>query len=57
MANARKMLDDDPETAQLRQAVEEARAEAAKGDVVPHEQVREWLLALAAGERKPAPKP
>lgn len=57
MKSARKTIDDDPETAQLRLAVEEARAEVARGDVVPHEKVREWLLALAAGDRKAAPKP
>lgn len=45
--------DDDDETARLRAIAEEARA----ADSVPHEAVREWLLALARGERPAAPKP
>jgi len=44
--------DDGLETAQLRAAIEEARAET---DSVPHERVREWLLALAEGRRIPPP--
>ncbi|MBF0562232.1 MAG: hypothetical protein HQL37_09470 [Alphaproteobacteria bacterium] len=46
--------DDDPEEiARLQAMVDEARA----ADSVPHEVVREWLLALARGERPPAPTP
>lgn len=46
--------DDAVEIAQLRAAIEEARAET---ESVPHEVVREWLLALARGERPPPPLP
>ena len=49
--------DDDPETARLRMAVEESRAAERRGEVVPHERVREWLMAVAEGRRPPAPKP
>ena len=47
----------DEETEQLRVAVEEARAAVRRGEHVSHERVREWLLALAAGERPPPPLP
>ena len=56
MSNAAHQLvpDDDPEeTARLQAMVDEARS----ADSVPHERVREWLLALARGERPPAPRP
>jgi len=47
---------DDPldaaETARLRDAVAEARGDAR----VDHATVREWLRALATGERPPAPE-
>lgn len=46
--------DEDDEIAQLRAAVEEARADP---NSIPHEVVREWLLALARGERPPPPLP
>lgn len=56
MSNAAYKLveDEDIETARLRAAVEMARSET---DSVPHEQVREWLLALAEGKRPPPPLP
>jgi hypothetical protein len=41
------------ETARLQAMVDEARA----ADSVPHEAVREWLLALARGERSSPPSP
>ncbi|CAK0742169.1 hypothetical protein CCP1ISM_140015 [Azospirillaceae bacterium] len=55
MSNAAlKIDDDDPEeTARLQAMIDEARA----ADSVPHEIVREWLLALARGERPPPPRP
>ena len=34
----------------------EAMAAARAGRVVPHEQVREWLMKLAKGERVPRPR-
>lgn len=45
---------DDIETARLRAAVAEARANPGS---VPHERVREWLLALAEGRRAAPPRP
>lgn len=45
--------DDLEETARLQAMVDEARA----ADSVAHETVREWLLALARGERPPPPSP
>ena len=39
---------DDTEMAQLRAAVEESGAAERRGEVVSHDQVRTWLLALAA---------
>jgi hypothetical protein len=46
--------DGDPEeTARLQAMVDEARV----ADSVPHEAVREWLLALVRGERSPPPSP
>ena len=42
--------DSDFETELLRAAVEEARREVRRGEVIPHERVREWLLDLARGE-------
>jgi len=58
MSNAAYKLedDDDPETTQLRATVEESRAAELRGEVVPHERVREWLLALAEGRREPQPR-
>jgi hypothetical protein len=57
MTNAARQIvpdDDDPEEiARLQAMIDEARA----ADSVPHEIVREWLLALARGERPPAPLP
>jgi predicted transcriptional regulator len=55
MKSARKIIHDDQETAQLQQAVDEARAATAQGRVVSHEKVRDWLLSLATGERKAPP--
>ena len=49
--------DDEIETEQLRAAVERSRAAERRGEVIPHERVRDWLLALAQGERPPAPRP
>ena len=43
--------------ARLRAAVEDSRAAETRGEVVFHERVRDWLLALAEGKRPPAPKP
>jgi hypothetical protein len=48
---------DDTEKAQLRAAVEESRAAERRGEIVPHDEVRVWLLALAAGERSSPPQP
>lgn len=47
--------DDAEELARLQAMIDEARAAEAAGDVVPHEVVREWLLALARGEDAPPP--
>ncbi|RJF84447.1 antitoxin [Azospirillum cavernae] len=47
---------DDLETEQLRAAVAEARAEVQRGDVIPHDRVREWLLDLAQGKKATAPR-
>jgi predicted transcriptional regulator len=42
----------------LQRAIEEADADAAAGRLVAHERVREWLLAMARGERDaPMPEP
>ena len=59
MSNAAQKLDpdDDVEMARLRAAVEESRAAERCGEVVPHQRVREWLLALAEGKRSSAPRP
>lgn len=47
---------DDPETARLRAAVMEARAAIERGDVIPHDRVRGWLLDLAQGKVATAPR-
>ena len=53
----RKPVRDAEEDALLAAAVEEARAAAAAGYVVPHEVVREWLKDLVQGRRRAPPKP
>ncbi|WP_298380121.1 hypothetical protein [Azospirillum sp.] len=57
MIQAQRIADDgdDTETEQLRAAVEDARSAAKRGETVPHEQVREWLLELAQGKTRPPP--
>lgn len=58
MSNAAPQFDpedDAEELAHLQAMIDEARAAEAAGDVVPHEVVREWLLALARGEDAPPP--
>ncbi|HYG89215.1 MAG TPA: hypothetical protein VD978_23485 [Azospirillum sp.] len=58
MTQAQRIPDDgDIETDQLRAAVEEARAAAKRGEVIPHERVREWLLDLAQGKTTEPPLP
>jgi predicted transcriptional regulator len=59
MSNAARQLDidDDLETELFRAAVEKSRAAERRGEVVPHEVVREWLLALARGKQPPALQP
>lgn len=58
MSNAAPQLvhdDEDPEEiARLQAKIDAARADPVS---VPHEVVREWLLALARGERPPPPSP
>jgi len=44
-------LDDEPETEEERRAVEAARAEADRGELIPHEEVkRRWGLAPSRDE-------
>ncbi|WP_207459771.1 hypothetical protein [Azospirillum sp. SYSU D00513] len=43
------------ETEPLRAAVEEAREAVRRGEVIPHERVREWLLELAQGRNTALP--
>jgi hypothetical protein len=60
MSNAAQKIaheGDDTETAQLRAAVEESRAAERRGEIVSHDRVRAWLLAMAAGERPSPPRP
>jgi hypothetical protein len=45
------------DAATFRAAVQAGIREADRGATVPHEQVREWLLALSRGERRPRPGP
>ncbi len=54
MANPASIFDQVDEE-RLQRAVDEARAAAAAGHVVPHEVVAEWLEKLAKGERPPPP--
>ena len=42
--------DDDIELELLRAAVEDAREEVQRGNVIPHERVRKWLLMVAQGD-------
>jgi predicted transcriptional regulator len=51
------MIDEDEaENEAYRKAVDEGIAAADRGDVVPHERVRRWLLQIARGEfRVPLP--
>ena len=58
MSNAALKIDDeDPEAEADRQLEEAVRIGRADPVRVPHEIVREWLLALARGERPPPPLP
>ena len=57
MTEAQRFPDDDIELEQLRAAVEEAREEVRRGNVIPHERVREWLLDLAQGKITEPPLP
>lgn len=59
MSTAARKIDDrdDESNRQLDEAVVEARAAVRRGEVVPHERVREWLLAMANGEHPPLPIP
>ena len=55
MSNAAEKIDDDDETD--RQLEEAVRIGLADTVLVDHEIVGEWLLALARGEKLPAPLP
>lgn len=58
MTQAQRIPDDsDIELEQLRSAVEEAREEVRRGEGIPHERVREWLLDLAQGKITNPPLP
>lgn len=45
---------EDPRTAARLDA--EAAADEAAGELIPHDRMAQWLLALARGEHPPAPK-
>jgi hypothetical protein len=47
---------EDAATAQLRVAVEAARAAVARGESQDHEAVRTWLQGLAEARREPPPR-
>ncbi|KGM33433.1 CopG family transcriptional regulator [Inquilinus limosus] len=47
---------DDPETAALRAAVAEAIADVEAGRMVPHEDVRRWLLSWGTDSELPPPE-
>jgi predicted transcriptional regulator len=47
---------DDEERAAKERAIDEAIRSLDEGRGVPHEIVREWLLDLARGIRRPAPR-
>ena len=47
------MFDISPDAATEARLDVEAEADALAGRVVPHDRVREWLAALARGERTP----
>ncbi len=49
-------LPDDPETAAKRAAIREGIASADAGRLVPHEEVRRWLLSWGTGKRLPKPE-
>lgn len=58
MTNTAPLLaleDDDAEVIRLQAMIDEARAAEDAGETIPHEVVREWLLALARGEQIPPP--
>lgn len=47
---------DDPETAALRVAVEEARKDIEAGRTIPHEEMRRWLLSWGTEQELPPPE-
>ena len=59
MTEPARHFDDEEEAERraLQAAIDTARADVAAGRVVPHEEVREWLLKLAQGENAPRPFP
>ena len=54
-APAPKLIDDDPP--EVAAATARGLADMAAGRVVPHVQVREWLMKLARGEKAERPQP
>ncbi|HYD99819.1 MAG TPA: hypothetical protein VEH84_10570 [Alphaproteobacteria bacterium] len=48
---------DEIDEAEEERAIAEAEADIAAGRVVPHSEVRKWLLELAAGNDIPPPEP
>lgn len=48
---------DDPETAAKRAAIREGLADIAAGRVVPHEEVRRWVLSWDTENELPMPSP
>lgn len=52
-----RLPDHDDELEVKRAAVRDGFADADAGRVVPHEDVRRWLLDLAAGRRTERPRP
>jgi predicted transcriptional regulator len=58
MTQAQRIPDDDDiELELLRAAVEEAREEIRRGEGIPHERVREWLLDIAQSKMTKPPLP
>jgi len=47
---------DDPETAALRVAVAEALADVEAGRMIPHEEMRRWLLSWGTDNELPPPE-
>ncbi|OWJ63988.1 CopG family transcriptional regulator [Inquilinus limosus] len=52
----RRLFQDDPELAAKRAAIREGIASADAGRLVPHEEVRRWLLSWGTGKRLPKPE-